>query len=269
MLLITSFNANLYEQYAKRMIHEFSEKSDQSVKLLVIFEGDELPKVNIPNVELVSFNNPGHKGFIKKFGHLYEARGYKVLKNTNNQLHFSYDLNFDAVKFSFKVFALLQALSIIGHDIDFAWIDADIRCLRTFGKNDLFRFFPDNDQLMSYLGRNNFPPKGAYSECGFLAFNPKHSSTLLFLERVASIYLSGEIFAFEQWHDSWIWDRVRTEFEKEGVSFKNISGVAADTQHPFINCDLGKFFDHLKGPSRKKNGLSFDDDYRLRERNDY
>lgn len=267
MLLITSFNAYLYEQYAKRMIHEFSEKSDQSVKLLVIFEGQDLPKVSIPNVELVEFNHPGFIDFAKKFGHLHDARGLRIIRHPNNQIQLSYDFKFDAVRFSFKVFALLQAMSLMTNEADFAWIDADIRCLRTFGKENLTPFFPDKDQLMSYLGRNNFPSTGAYSECGFLGFNPRHPSTRLLIERVSSIYQSGEIFTFEQWHDSWIWDKVRNEFENEGVKFKNISGPAADTEHPFINCDLGIFFDHLKGPGRKKMGASFAEDFQLRKKN--
>ena len=62
----------------------------------------------------------------------------------------------------------------------------------------------------------------------------------------------------KEWHDSWIWDEVRKEFEVQGVHFKNISGNAVHLEHPFINCGLGEYFDHLKGPERKKIGKSMD-----------
>jgi hypothetical protein len=58
-----------------------------------------------------------------------------------------------------------------------------------------------------------------------------------------------------------VWDEVRKEFEAHGVHFKNISGKAVHLEHPFINCGLGEYFDHLKGPERKKMGKSLDSDY--------
>jgi hypothetical protein len=45
MLVITSFNESLLKQYGKRMVQEFSEKSDGTVKLVVIYEGDSLPEI--------------------------------------------------------------------------------------------------------------------------------------------------------------------------------------------------------------------------------
>ncbi len=76
-----------------------------------------------------------------------------------------------------------------------------------------------------------------------------------------ALYLTGEAFRFQEWHDSWLWDEVRKEFEAKGFAFKNISGKAAHLEHPFINCGLGVYFDHLKGPQRKQAGKSFDQDY--------
>ena len=114
---------------------------------------------------------------------------------------------------------------------------------------------------MSYLGRDSFPKNNPYSECGFLGFNLKHKNFNNFLDRMIEIYITGEIFSFQEWHDSWIWDKVREEFEAEKISFKNISGNFSHVEHPFVNCGLQKFFDHLKGPDRKKKGQSFDQDF--------
>lgn len=263
MLIITSFNQQLYESYGKRMTEEFSQKSDGSVKLVVIFEGESLPKVMpLKNIEYIKFNNEAHQEFIKKFGNLYEARGFRLNFLENNQVQFSYDYRFDAIRFSFKVFSLLQAINLIKPKDYFAWLDADVRCIKSFNSSDLKKFFPDEGGLMSYLGRN-FPQVDPYSECGFLGFNNKHPLTSNFLSRVAEVYSSGEIFSHHQWHDSWIWDQVRLEFQAKEVKFKSISGSAYVTDHPFINCELGRFFDHLKGPQRKEMGQSFPEDYKL------
>lgn len=266
MKIITSFNEVLFNQYGKRMVEEFSEKSDGTVTLSVIYEGKNIPNLTLKNIEFTCFSHPGHHDFIRKFGHLTDARGLRVEFLSNNKINLYEDYKFDAVRFSFKTFSLLQALELFKPPGYFAWLDADVRCLTKFGSNDLQQFFPDDDQLMSYLGRSSFPPNSPYSECGFLGFNSKHPMTLKFLNRMAEIYQNGEIFAHEQWHDSWIWDQTRIEFESRAVKFKNISGAASMTEHPFINSDLGIFFDHLKGPKRKEMGQSFIQDYKLRAR---
>ena len=100
---------------------------------------------------------------------------------------------------------------------------------------------------MSYLGR-----KDSYSECGFLGFNLKHPEFYNYINRVINIYITGEIFSLKEWHDSWIWDHVRIEFEEKNILFKNISGKGYAHHHPFINSGLENFFDHLKGPVRKR-----------------
>jgi len=262
MLMVTSFNKSLYNSYGKRMTEEFSQKSDGSVKLAVIFEGEALPRSTpLKNVEYIIFNHEAHQEFLKKFGSLFEARGFRVNFLENNQVQIYHDYKFDAVRFSFKVFSLLQAIEALKPKDFFAWLDADIRCIKPFSSSELRKFFPGEGELMTYLGRN-FPQIDPYSECGFLGFNSNHPLTANFLSRVAQVYASGEIFSYHQWHDSWIWDQVRIEFENEGVKFKSISGAAYETDHPFINCELGKFFDHLKGPQRKEMGQSFPEDYK-------
>jgi len=266
MLMITSFNETLLNQYGRRMIEEFSEKSDGSVKLVVIYEGSNVPDIQLKNIEFACFKHPGHHEFMRKFAHLHEARGLRITFLPGNKVNLSPDFRFDAVRFSFKIFSLLQALDLYKPSHHFAWLDADIRCLKSFSESNLEQFFPEKNQLMSYLGRNNFPPSGAYSECGFLGFNTQHSQLMPFLNRMADIYTNGEIFTHEQWHDSWIWDKTREEFERQEVKFKNISGLAVSTEHPFINSDLGIFFDHLKGPQRKQSGHSFDSDYKVRSK---
>jgi len=262
MLLVTSFNESLYQDYGKRMVREFSEKTDGSVKLIVIYEHNSTPDVRFRNVEFICFKNQEHQEFIQKFGHLHEARGLRINYLNDNRINLHHDYRYDAIRFSFKIFSLLQAIQINKSFSHFAWIDADIRCLNKFSKYDLIKFFPDKNELMSYLGRDNFPIDGAYSECGFLGFNINNILTKEFLNRVAQVYITGEIFKYKQWHDSWIWDQIRIEYEKKNVHFKNISGKASKTEHPFINCDLGIYFDHLKGPERKKNGKSFDADFK-------
>ncbi len=262
---VSTMNKKLYDQYGKRFIEEFINFASDDLKLFIVFEG-ECPKeiLNIKsNIFVIPFLSQKHHLFIKYFGKLYEANGLKVkqfIENGQTKLNVSNDYHFNSIKFSFKPFSIHQVLDYIPEDLDYLiWTDADLRCKKKFNEESLYTFLPEEEFLMSYLGRK----KPWYSECGFLGFNLRHKNFRDYINRMIEIYTSGEIFSLEQWHDSWIWDHVRNEFEEDRkINFKNISGKGYELDHPFINCGLEEFFDHLKGPLRKQEGKSFADDYK-------
>lgn len=265
--LVTSLNRSLFEIYGRNMIEGFNRFS-QDVKMIIVFEG-EIPKGEVPESELirvVKLESSEYEYFHNVFGRLYEAHGLKIIQERQLdgkiQLKPVQDYRFNFVKFSFKIFSLDIARKLIAPQERFAWIDADLKCLKKFSQLDLDNFFPKGIEIMSYLKRVSHPPKAPYSECGFLGFNCEAPGLDPFLQRMKSLYVTGEAFRFDEWHDSWLWDEVRKEFEAKGHSFRSISGKYENTEHPFINCGLGEYFDHLKGPERKKAGKSFSSDYK-------
>jgi len=257
---ISSMNIDLYEQYGNVFLSEFEKYSGDDVNLINVFEG-EVPEILIDNKKAITIplKSDEHQKFKKYFGRLWEANGLRIIyqKKTNNEQTFNldWDYRFNAMKFSFKIFSIFLALEHKRMGDNFVWIDADMRCLKHFNADGINKFMPDEDQIMSYLGRKNH-----YSECGFLGFNNNYEQTSKYLNRVKDIYTTGEIFSLDEWHDSWIWDHVRKEFENKGSNFKNIS-TNPNADHPFVNSGLQEFFDHLKGPERKKMGKSFNHDY--------
>lgn len=262
LAFVSTMNQKLYDLYGKRFVDEFAIYADKNIKLFIIFEG-KIPEEIIKksnNILVIPLLNEKHNQFFKFFGSLYEARGLKVRmiqENGQQKINVSSDYKFDAIRFSFKPFSIQQSLDYLPNDLDYLiWTDADLRCKKNFIEKDLLDFLPENQQLMSYLGRKN-----SYSECGFLGFNLKHPEFFNYINRVINIYITGEIFSLQEWHDSWIWDHVRMEFEEKNNLFKNISGKGFEHHHPFINSGLEKFFDHLKGPVRKKEGQSSSKDY--------
>lgn len=267
LCFVSSMNKGIYDEYGKRFIDECLSYASSDLSLIIVFEGD-IPSelASKKRLECLPLAQSNHHRFLKFFGNLYEANGVKIKrsKQPNGQIatRLEREFRFDARRFSFKIFSLRLARTHLGPTLPFAWLDADMRCLQTVTWQDILPFMPDQHQVMSYLGRTAFPPDAPYSECGFLGFNPAHPELDAYLGRMEDLYLTGEFFTKKQWHDSWLWDEVRREFEARGSEFKNISGSAETLEHPFINTGLGQFFDHLKGPTRKKQGRSFDRDYR-------
>lgn len=254
-------NLKLYHQYGKRFLEEFAKYSSSELLLFIVFEG-EYPEEILHignNIIILPFTNPSHTNFLKKFGHLQEAHGLRIKtfeENGQKKINLSNDYRWNAIRFSFKPFSIFHILDYIPKDLDFLiWTDSDLRCKREFGPSDLIEFMPGSKELMSYLGREN-----SYSECGFLGFNLKKSATYEYIKRMIDIYNTGEIFSLEQWHDSFVWDWVRKEFESNNYKFKDISGEGHDKEHVFMNTNLSNFFDHLKGPQRKIAGESTKED---------
>lgn len=263
LAFVSTMNRKLYDYYGKKFLEEFAKFSSKEIKLFIVFEG-EYPEEALhfgDNIFIIPLLSPEHQTFMKKFGHLEEAKGLRIQvfeENGQRKIRFDQDLRFDAVRFSFKPFAIHQSLNYIPEDLDYLiWTDADLRCKKNFSSKDLIKFMPEENQIMSYLGR-----KDAYSECGFLGFNLKNINTKKFINRVIEVYYTGEIFSYAQWHDSFIWDVIRIVYEnKLNLHFKDISGDGFEKAHVYINTGLNEFFDHLKGPERKQAGKSFDEDY--------
>ena len=90
---------------------------------------------------------------------------------------------------------------------------------------------------MTFLARKN-----SYSECGFLGFNTKHEYFKQYIQSIIDIYVTGEIFSLEQWHDSWIWDYLRINFEKNMVLKTEIFQVKATILHIPLCYQASKIF---------------------------
>jgi hypothetical protein len=260
---VSSMNLKLYEYYGKRFLQEFAKFSSEDLLLFIIFEGFDYPEEILhigKNIIIIPLVSTEHTNFLYKFGKLQEAKGLKIITVNENgvkKLKGTYDYRWNAIRFSFKPFSIHQVLGSIPSDLDYLiWTDADLRCKEKFGPNELIDFMPLDGEIMSYLGREN-----SYSECGFLGFNMKNPQTKDYINRMIEIYESGEIFAIAQWHDSFIWDWARVEFEtKKNAKFRDISGDGRNKEHVYVNTKLSHYFDHLKGPQRKEAGTSSSED---------
>ena len=257
---ISTMNQKLYREYGLNFINEFIEYANQDINLIILFEGEipsDLKITSHKNLLIKELKHLKHEKFINYYKNLYEANGVKVKlvpqANGEKKIELISDYRFNAIKFSFKPFAIHQAFLEFGDHYDYLiWTDADLRCKKEFSYTDLQPFLPNDGQYLSILQREN-----NHSECGFLGFNLNKSLTTKFMNRVIEIYTTGEIFSLKGWTDCHVFDSVIEEFGLESLKIRNISGEGFKSDHPFIHSGLENFFDHLKGPVRKKKGTSF------------
>ena len=268
--LVTSMNYKLFLQYGKDNLKTFNDNLSKDLRLNIFFEGKipENLEYDKNKIRFFEFKSKEWNIFYNKFGFLQEANGLKFTRKYKDDKTFTLtmrgpDYRWEAVKFSFKIFSVRLASQLNDISDNFCWIDADTICLKKINEKELTKFFPSDDELMSYIDRDKYPEDFPHMEAGFLGFNRSHKYFDKFMTTIVNLYMTGEIFAFEQWHDSFIWDRAVDMFTVIDVKFKKLSGKFKSYEHPFVYTDLGKLFDHLKGPDRKEQGYSserFDND---------
>jgi len=258
---ITSLNEKLYWQYGRNFIESWLKNAALDMVLIVVHEEEAaqyLASHSTANVIPMSLVSDEHQRFKKKFGSFTEAAGLALIPTGSHADIYktAYNYRFDALRFSFKIFALTKVLRAGLVADHFAWIDADVVCRKRVTKADMAPMFPEPHQIASYLGRSQFPQPNPYSECGFVGYRFSNPDVLTFIEEFESLYLTGDIFSLREWHDSYIFDVLRFKFQENGAEFKNLVEHLPESDHPFMQSALAEFFDHLKGPERKARGYS-------------
>lgn len=225
VLVITSFNEKIYNEYAYRFISTYNWPYDLKIYTELKF------KLHNEKFEMIELEQDS-KNFIERNKH-------RPVKN----------FLMDGIRFSYKVYSVIQAGLKEKYDI-LIWVDADSVFYKPltleFIKQNLFK----ENYMMTYLGRGEH-----YSECGFLLWNLKHKDTQDYFKEMKNMYNNDLIYNEREYHDSYIWDLVRKKFELERGTM-NIDIGDKQIGHVQARSILGTIYDHTKGPKRKSLGKS-------------
>lgn len=231
-MIVTTMSDRGYEDYGKKSLETWIEYTDYPI--VVYYENEpyfEHERITYRQL----FETKGAKPFLEQIADKPIFRGIK--ENTYNYMY-------DAFRFCRKVFAISD-LAMTENIPPFFWLDADVIAHRKL-PNDFLTKVLDN-KYVSYLGR-----PWSYSECGFMAFDPSKPYHKIFMSTYRNFYLNGAFTKLEHWTDCHVFDAVRMALGVE----ENDLAIDLKTNHPFVNSVLGSYFDHLKGPERKKLGYS-------------
>jgi hypothetical protein len=251
--VVTTFNADGLKQYGQRMIDTFEQYWPKEVELVACAEYCQ-PVITSPNVktyDLLKLSHPLNT-FIQRHRNNPLAHGLDGPADVFNPKK---SFKWNAVRFAYKIYAIsLVANYTSGGWL--IWLDADTCTHSDISMADLGALCPST-AMISYLGRG----ENYHSECGWVGYNLDHPETRNFIRELTSMYDQDRIFELPEWHDSYVWDVVRRKYQTH-TQFYNLSNTLQKpgrAGHPFINSELGKFMDHLKG-NRKKQGRSHQTD---------
>lgn len=239
------------ELYGQKMIASLETHWPTDVDLIVYAENC-MPCIQRSNTTVLDLEraSPGLLAFKNRHQNNPRAHG---AAGPDGRYDDKKQFRWDAIRFCHKVYALDHAIRHAQGDW-LIWLDADSHSHSTVSHDLLQRVCPAN-AFASYLGRG----EKYHSECGWIAYNLHHPQLLAFNQQLVSLYDSDQLFDLAEWHDSFLWDHVRRQFQDQGLINLHNLNPADPSQgkagHPFINSVLGTVMDHMKG-DRKHRGHS-------------
>lgn len=263
--VVTTFHQEGLKQYGQRMINTFCQNWPKEIQLHVYPENC-VPQ--IPDAEHVVLKDLGSVRELTEFKQQWRGVPKANGDVTNDPVRSKRKdagkgFKWNAVRFAHKVYAIFDCARSCDADVLF-WMDADIVCHSPITVSTVERFCPSNIDI-GYLGR-----EGKYSECGLYSLNLRSLTVQNFLREFQRMYDDAElgIFTLAEWHDSFVFDAVRTKFRKNLRELNWSKGLIRGEGHPLINSEWGAYLDHLKG-SRKDLGKSLKRDLRVQRTEDY
>lgn len=245
--IVTSLNKSLYEYYAFRFLQTYNWPFD-----CYIYHEGWIPEVNPMRNNIIYRNihetNPGLKDFAERNN---KINLYSTEKNDTSKIIYGLDFLKDAIRFSYKVYAKTHLMLENKYDYVF-WIDADVVFTNTITEQEIVNKILPIDYTICYLDRPE-PPR--YPECGFVGYNLTNQHTQNFVKKLREYYELDLLFKEEQWHDSYVWNKVREKY-LSGQPQYNLTGTRKDG-HVWPHSKLAEYTTHLKGKKKKDKGYDF------------
>ncbi len=271
--VITSYKPGTWESFARRGVHSMAEQFPNNVDIFLYCEEQQPNDVDsrIKCVDLTTAE-PTLFAFKTKYKDDPVANGKTTtipngVRRSDKLEGLDKDNEsflWDAVRFSNKVFCVINAVrNSQGYDY-VLWIDADTFTFRPVPE-DFFTSLLPTETMLTYLGRENptLGDGGVYPECGFVGYNLAHPETQNFINDWEQLYTTGEVFNILEWHDSYVFWHLSKIYRAEKNILVNDIGYQKGVKghHVFINSELGLYMDHFKG-KRKRHGTSARNDFR-------
>ena len=249
--VLTTFNANGYAKYGRRMITTFLANWPKSVNLIVYSEDCAVTE-SAENLEIRDIATVSE---LTAFKQRWQAVPYATGDISHDPVRSlrkdaGKGFKWDAVRFAHKVYSIFDCARHVETDV-LIWMDADTVCHSPITVEDLDRLCGASYELC-FLGRHK-----KFSECGLYSMRLGTKGIKRFLREFERMYNEAEngIFLLDEWHDSFVFDAVRNRipgliqlnWAADLVDLRRSKHNSVGEGHPLINSEWGAWLDHLKG----------------------
>mgnify|MGYP003335287613 CR=1 FL=1 len=242
---VTTFGRSGHVTYGRQMMESFSQHWPMRDHLVVYVEEKEDVYQRPPGVFMKNLflEDPACAQFAIHNGTQDRAwRGGE------------YNYRFDAVRFCYKVFAFCNAIEHC--DTEYCvWLDGDTVTHTRIPEYWIPSLFKTGSIVCLHRGAKPV-------ETGFIAVRIT-KATKEFFRDYRMLYVNNAIFGLKEWHDGFVF---RFMLEQTDIPFTNLAPPGSG--HPFVNSELGKYMDHMKG-DRKRLGRTPAAEAPLQQREGY
>jgi predicted O-methyltransferase YrrM len=248
--IVTSFNPEGLEVYARNMLNSFDKHWDKEIQLHAWYHDFDEGGAFFLRTEELEIPSKGVKySNLNNIQDMLEYReGMKVHNGTEGG-KIQYNWRLDAIKWCHKIYALTETAAdphVIQDKDWLIWLDADTV---TFADVDaeFLDGICDNSYDIVHLGRNSVD----YSETSFIAFNLKNRPAVDFLSDFRETYDNREVTAYREWHDGFIFERLLKLHQYHGLKALNLTPDVPDL-NAFATSALSTKMQHFKGNLKTK-----------------
>jgi len=226
--IVSTFSDNGYQEYGKHFVESCKKYIDQDISVYLYIDN-----INIPDTKNIKFLRlEPSVPQLTEFKNRNKNRTYK-------------DYHHDGVRFAHKTYATFHAAK---NDLDYLiWLDSDTEIYENVTAEYFLKFLPKG-AFVGYIGRKGI------SETGFLIFDMNHPQARAFFERYEWYYNTDAIYMLEEYHDAYIFDVVRKEFEADDrISSFNVSPAGCKKGH--FNAAFNGYMVHYKGDDKSQRDI--------------
>ena len=236
--ITTTWGPNHYDVYAKRCIESIFKNWPKEVKK-ILYPDDLQQQIHADNTTYLNLKNnqPELQEFIDR-----NKNNDLIKEKMENPMRSAFE--YDAIRFSYKVFCMLDAAEKCNTDV-LIFIDADTVTYKKVPLEWLEHIAPE-DKFTTFLGR----PKKGFSETGFITFNLALPESQKFFARWREYYKQDLWKNLKGFTDSFTYDAARIDSTDRSLDNDLNDGRYLGyrgSKHPFVNSELGDYMDHLKG----------------------
>ena len=248
--IVTSFNPEGLEVYARNMLNSFDKHWDKEIQLHAWYHDFDEGGAFFLRTEELEIPTKGVKySNLNNIQDMLEYReGMKVHNGTEGG-KIQYNWRLDAIKWCHKIYALTETAAdphVIQDKDWLIWLDADTVTFADVDAEFLDGICDDSYDIV-HLGRNSVD----YSETSFIAFNLKNRPAVDFLSDFRETYDNREVTAYREWHDGFIFERLLKLHQYHGLKALNLTPDVPDL-NAFATSALSTKMQHFKGNLKTK-----------------
>jgi len=248
--IVTSFNPEGLEVYARNMLNSFDKHWDKEIQLHAWYHDFDEGGAFFLRTEELEIPTKGVKySNLNNIQDMLEYRESMKVHNGTEGGKIEYNWRLDAIKWCHKIYALTETAAdphVIQDKDWLIWLDADTVTFADVDAEFLDGICDDSYDIV-HLGRNSVD----YSETSFIAFNLKNRPAVDFLSDFRETYDNREVTAYREWHDGFIFERLLKLHQYHGLKALNLTPDVPDL-NAFATSALSTKMQHFKGNLKTK-----------------